>query len=339
MRIKALALVLCFTFLAGAAWAKNGGGIVTYTVNLETGGKAKTARLWLPYPLSDGNQAITDVQVSGNYQASGVYHDPASGANYLFADWKEVTAQPHLTMSFHVDSHYAKLPALKDSKDPFPAEALKYLESSEFIPAASDEFKQIAAEATKGKKGLLAKARGVYDWVVEHTFRDPDVKGCGLGSASRTLNDCKGGGKCADISAVFVAALRAAGIPARDVYGLRLADPKTGDITSGYHCWAEFYLPGAGWVPADPADVRKMMLVHKLELGDPQTKEWREFFWGGDDLFRIVLNRDSRGVVFSPKQEGLDVAYFMYPFAQVDGGTLNYFDPKGFSYSVGFTAD
>ena len=70
MRIKALALFLCFLFLAGSAWAK--GGIVTYTVNLEAGAKAKTARLWLPYPLSDQNQVVSDVQVSGNYQASGV---------------------------------------------------------------------------------------------------------------------------------------------------------------------------------------------------------------------------------------------------------------------------
>ena len=27
----------------------------------------------------------------------------------------------------------------------------------------------------------LAKARAIYDWIVDNTFRDPEVKGCGLG--------------------------------------------------------------------------------------------------------------------------------------------------------------
>ena len=154
-------------------------------------------------------------------------------------------------------------------------------------------IKEIAEEATKGKTGTLEKARAVYDWVVENTFRDPAVKGCGLGIPGQTLTQCKGGGKCADISSVYVSVARAAGVPARDVFGLRLASPSDGDITSGFHCWAEFYLPGTGWVPVDPADVRKMMLVHKLELND--AGDWRKFFWGGDDLFRVVLEKNARG--------------------------------------------
>ncbi|WP_231968636.1 transglutaminase domain-containing protein [Polynucleobacter necessarius] len=36
------------------------------------------------------------------------------------------------------------------------------------------------------------------------------------------------GGKCADINAVFVALARSAGIPARDVYGIRIADSARG---------------------------------------------------------------------------------------------------------------
>ena len=44
-------------------------------------------------------------------------------------------------------------------------------------------------------------------------------------------------------------------------------------------------LPGTGWVPTDPADVRKAMLADKVELKD--ADKLKEFFWAGDDLFRI----------------------------------------------------
>ena len=109
------------------------------------------------------------------------------------------------------------------------------------------------------------------------------------------------------MSSVFVTLARAAGIPAKDVYGLRLAPPKDGDVTSGFHCWAEFYLPGTGWVMVDPADVRKMMLVHKLELKD--ANDWRTFFWGGDDLFRCVLEKNSRIVSLTGADQELN--YFV----------------------------
>ena len=131
----------------------------------------------------------------------------------------------------------------------------------------------------------MKRAYAVYSWVVENTFRDEGVKeGCGLGLPIRTLQDLKGGGKCADISAVFVTLARAAGIPARDVYGLRIAAPKTGEITGNYHCWAEFYLPGTGWVPADPADVRKAILVKSAaELTVDVVDVPRDRSTGGQD--------------------------------------------------------
>lgn len=41
------------------------------------------------------------------------------------------------------------------------------------------------------------------------------------------------------------------------MFGVRINDT---DITKNQHCWAEFYLPGFGWVAADPADVLKAVL-------------------------------------------------------------------------------
>lgn len=336
LRIIVAVFLLCS--VSSFSWAEPYSGIVTLTIKPSVMPDSKTAKLWTPYPLSNKAQEISDLRIKTNASESSVYRDPHSNALFLYTGWSDLSAKPEMTMTYHVKLGSRNVGELKDVGAPIPAPIReKYLANTDQIPV--DAFKEKAAEITQGKTGILEKAKTVYDWTVENTFRDPNVKGCGLAKPGRTLDECNGGGKCADLSTVFVTLARAAGVPARDVYGLRLGSPKDGDITSAFHCWAEFYLPGKGWVPVDPADVRKMMLVHKLELGDEATQDWRKLFWGGDDLFRITLSKDSRGVVFTPQQKGAPLNYFMYPFAQVDDETLNYFDAKAFTYSVTFTAD
>ncbi|WP_027191415.1 transglutaminase-like domain-containing protein [Fundidesulfovibrio putealis] len=332
---RSLASLVVGLLLSQAALAAPKGATVTYTVAPAVIDGSKTAQVWLPYPLSNENQTITGVTVGGNFTASAVYRDAKSSAVFLHAQWSDLKEKPVLTMRFHVTPDFSKGSKLKNSGEPIPADIRsRYLDE-----APEGYFRQVAAKITRGRTSVLEKARAAYDWTIDNTFRDPEVKGCGLGLPGRTMTQGKGGGKCADISSVFVALARAAGVPAREVVGLRLAEPKDGEITSDFHCWAEFYLPGHGWVMVDPADVRKMMLVNKLELKDAENRKWREFFWNGDDLFRIVLNKDSREVELTPRQHGEALTYFMYPFGQVDGETLNFFDPKKFSYKVDLTLD
>lgn len=319
----------------GIASAKIASGNLTFTITPAVADTKSNVTLWVPYPMSDEFQTISNMSINGNYQKSAVYRDPISEAIYFYASWTNSESNPQCVMSFHISQRDRKQASLKDSGKNYPEIVMKYLQSTDYIPANDPEMREIAQKAINGKKGTLEKAKGIYDWVVENTFRDPDVKGCGLGIPMRTIKQCNGGGKCADLSTVFVTIARAAGIPARDVYGLRLAPLKEGDVTSGFHCWAEFYLPGTGWVMVDPADVRKMMLVHKLELKD--AKDWRQFFWGGDDLFRLVLEKNSRGVLLNGAHEKMN--YFMYPAAEVNGKMLNYFDSKAFSYKVEFVQD
>ena len=122
------------------------------------------------------------------------------------------------------------------------------------------------------------------------------------------------------------------------MYGLRVDPAKSGEITGNYHCWTEFYLPGTGWVMADPADVRKKMLGEKIEKVDDAGK-WTEFFWAGDDLLRIALNRDTRETVLSEATAKTPLTYFMYPYAEIDGKPVDWFSPKTFEFKVFMNLD
>ena len=74
-----------------------------------------------------------------------------------------------------------------------------------------------------GYKNDVDKAKAIYEWIVDNTFRDAKVKGCGIGDISTMLESGYLGGKCADLNALYVGLARAAGLPARDVYGMRVA--------------------------------------------------------------------------------------------------------------------
>ena len=328
------AVVFSFTSVSFAEYK----GTVTFDVNLKDAAKAEKAELWLPYPMSDANQTITFVDVKSNGAKIGVENDPKAGAVYLHAVWTKPAEVPSLTMSFRVDSHYTKNTDIKETKDAFPPEVRKYLEATPSLPIDKGFCAEASMEFLK-KETVLEKAKGIYRWVLENTFRDESVKeGCGLGLPIRTISEKSGGGKCADISSVFVALARASGIPTRDVYGLRVDPAKSGEITGNYHCWTEFYLPGTGWVMADPADVRKKMLNEKIEKVE-DAKKWTDFFWAGDDLLRIALNRDTRETVLSEATAKTPLTYFMYPYAEIDGKAVDWFSPKTFEFKVNLALD
>src|SRR5262249_18918733 len=118
----------------------------------------------------------------------------------------------------------------------------------------NDEVQTIARRETAGKDTVVARARVLYDWVFDHMRYDKSVPGWGLGDIPYCLK--VGKGNCTDFHTLFIALARASGIPARWNIGFPLAYADGGgdhgeQNVTGYHCWAEFYAPGAGWVPVD----------------------------------------------------------------------------------------
>ena len=76
-----------------------------------------------------------------------------------------------------------------------------------------------------------------------------------------------------------------------------------------------------------------MMLKQNLKLSDIKTKEYRDYFWGAIDPYRVKMG-EGRDLTLNPSQAGEPVNYLMYPYAQVGGKTIDWLDPKTFEYTI-----
>lgn len=323
--------IFVYLLFTSTTWAGPVSGNIVMEFDLSAQTVGEEAKLWIPYPVSDQNQEIGQIRIDGDFTESAVYTDRKFGTPMLFARWDKGAKSRKLYFSFAASRDEVvrrDFPALEAAWD--SADYALYLAPTSLGPTDGMVGK-LAEQITAGKKTVLAKARAIYDWTCENMYRDPDSRGCGPGDVCTLLD--KPGGKCADIHSVYVALARAAGVPSREVFGIRQGKKDGQDITGWQHCWAEFYLPGYGWVPVDPADVRKLMLKQDLKLSDPKTAELRDYFWGGIDPYRVKL-ATGRDLTLAPAQQGAAVNYLMYPFAQVGDKTLDWLDPATFKYRI-----
>src|SRR6266853_196277 len=230
-----------------------------------------TTRVWLPIPSVDsGYQKILDNAWSGNAQTAKIAYDGKYGAGMLYAEWPTAEKNPvvELYSRFATRDHAVDFSAPGSVEKLSPGQRAFYTGATEHMPT-DGIVKKTAQEVTQGAKSDYDKAKAIYEWIVDNTYRDPKTRGCGVGDIKTMLETGNLGGKCADLNALYVGLARAASLPARDVYGVRVAKSEMGykslgasseKVTKAQHCRAEVYLGDYGWVPLDPADVRKVVL-------------------------------------------------------------------------------
>ncbi len=138
-------------------------------------------------------------------------------------------ARPILTVTSRVSTKNWTVDFSATGKAPkaSTAELKNYLRPTKFAPT-DGIVKEKATEITAKCKTDVDKARAIYEWIVENTFRNPKTRGCGLGDIRFMLESRDLGGKCADLNALYVGLARASGLPARDVYGIRVAKSELG---------------------------------------------------------------------------------------------------------------
>jgi transglutaminase-like putative cysteine protease len=351
LRTAALTPVAATLARTPLAWASAGAErwrTFEITTRIEILYPSGVTRVWVPLPLTqDTDYHKTLGQTfGGNAPSVNVIRDPRYSAGIAVAEWPAGAPSP-TSPTLEVVSRISTRDRQVDLNGPTrwvaedPAVLRRYLEASDLI-RTDGIVAATAREITAAVKSDQDKARTLYEWIVDNTFRDPKVKGCGLGDIKTMLETRNLGGKCADLNALFVGFARAVGIPARDVYGIRVADSaefkslgKSGDITKAQDCRAEFYLAGHGWVPVDPADVRKVVLEEKpggLPLDDPQVQKARAKLFGAWEMNWMAYNYAHD--VKLPGSPGPPVAFLMYPQAETSEGRRDNLDPDQFRYTI-----
>ena len=280
----------------------------SYTVAVPAAPDAKEKlRLWIPVPHSDAYQDITTLEVK-----SPVKHILKSDAFYQneFAYFDVSAAQLQkgfeVHMTFNVVRHehrvdLAEKPA-KAAQPLSPAEQQRDLSPDKLVPLAG-VIGETSAEETKGLTDPLAKAHALYNYVIATMKYDKTGTGWGHGDAAWFCTAKKG--NCTDFHGYFIGLARAAGIPARFEIGFPLPAKQGEGAIGGYHCWAEFYVIGYGWIPIDASEAWK-------------HPEERTYFFGAHDVNRVQFTR-GRDINLAPKQTGDPLNYSVYPYAELDG--------------------
>jgi Transglutaminase-like superfamily/TAT (twin-arginine translocation) pathway signal sequence len=120
-------------------------------------------------------------------------------------------SRPVLTLTSRVSTrnYSVDLAASEKTAKLDAAEAEKCLQASRVVPI-DGIVKTTADSITLGQTSDVAKARAIYEWIVDNTFRNPKTRGCGLGDIRYMLEAQDLSGKCADLNALYVGLARAA---------------------------------------------------------------------------------------------------------------------------------
>jgi transglutaminase-like putative cysteine protease len=304
------------------------------------------SRIWLPAPLIRNTPYQNTI--SNRFIAEGgtatLSEDKQTELGIVSAMYA-AHEKPTLSMTSHValKNYSVDLSSPRTAPPASQTDLHYFLQPTRYVPI-DGIVKQTALKVTAGATTDVQKARAIYEWVVENTFRDPKVRGCGRGDIRFMLESGDMGGKCADLNALYVGLARSVGLPARHVYGLRVAKSSRGytslglatdTATKGQHCRAEVYLREHGWVPVDPADVRKVALEEppgNLPLNAEVVSRARDQLFGSWDMNWMAYNYGHD--VALPGSAGKPLVYFMYPQAETSEGRIDPFDPDNFRYEI-----
>ena len=294
--IAALALLTATAAFAGTT--KTFRATYTATINGIPEG-TKEVVVWLPLPASLGPQSVRDVAIDSPYKWTR-HRDPIYGNEYAVATIANPPGDLNVPVRFTAVRQEVEFGHPYDTKST-ARDRERELAANKLV-TISPRVRKLADELTAGKSGTVEQARAIYDYLVVTMKYDKTIPGWGKGDTERAC-DIKAG-NCTDFHSLFMSLARAQGIPTRFVIGFPL--PQDSGKIPGYHCWAEFYLKGKGWIPVDASDASKS--------SDPAV---RAMLFGNLPANRVefTMGRDLR--LTPATSEPLN--FFIYPRVELNG--------------------
>lgn len=251
-----------------------------------------TLKIWVPIPIKTESQQdirILNLQPE-QYISSGPVIDGDLGQvlfeiplNEMKGPFINISADYEFTTSerrFIIDP---------DSIAPYDTSSDLYMKYTGSQPniEVNPEIKNLSTSIVGDEQNPYNKARLIYEYII-HTYPYSNVPHTYL-VASQTPESTymfnTGFGDCGTQSMLFAALCRAVGIPARSAGGYQLAPG-----LAGPHFWAEFYLPGYGWIPADVTIAESADWA--FNKTDSERNQFKDYYFGDMDPYRYTIQND-----------------------------------------------
>lgn len=298
---------------------------------------ARRVRMWLALPQEDDPaQQVRDLKIEA--PVAYRFERDSEGSRILYLEALE-PKEKALTV---VQTFTLTRSEIRDPVDPKRARPLtdedrakyaKYLQPNAHV-VIDDDITRLARQIAGDETNPVLAARKLYDWTldnVEYWVKDPkNKKPSPVGSSSYCLMFRTG--NCTDFESLWTALARASGIPTQIVYGSFLKpELRDRDQDQSYHCWAEFYAPGIGWIRHDVAvadlyhghfavnpDNERLVKLTTADgtFGHDPAKV--DYYFGNLDERRVVWSRN-RDLIMSPRQDGEPVNALPKAYVEVDG--------------------
>ncbi len=317
------------------------------TMNIAVSDTQGATRVWLPMPDIDTDfQRTLDQSWTSNGAEVKVVSDTVNGVRMLYADFPEGVKAPMLQLTSKLQTRGRAVDWSRPGKvNEDPAVLKANLVATELIPV-DGLVKETALTAIGNAKTDVDKTRAIYAWLVTNAHREPTVRGCGVGDVRTMLETGNLGGKCADLNAIFVGMCRSVGVPARDLYGIRVAPSAFGyrelggnpaSLKGAQHCRAEVFLKQYGWVAMDPADVLKVMRQETPEWikdpANPLIAPVNKALFGSWEGNWIAYNT-GHDVMLPGAAGKASIPFLMYPQGENASGRFDELSPDTFKYTI-----
>jgi transglutaminase-like putative cysteine protease len=302
------------------------------------------AQAWIPVPSvnTDEWSKALGSDWTTNASTARLEQDAANGVDLVYLEWTGAEAEATVEISSHAETRDrvteftmpAKAEPLTDE------ERLRYTAPVSFVPH-SDWLKTTAAEITENAKTDLGKAKAIYEWIVEERTCETNDLTVLLGTGDEGTLTPQG---CDYLNSLFVHLARVSGLPAREIYGVRVAPSQYSyktlsalpeDVTAEGTARAEVWLADYGWVPASPGDVRRVIRGEapgNLELTDPKAVAARVTLFGAWEGNWIAYNTANDFVL--PESGGVKVPFLIAPRLMSEAGLVSNLEAEGYAYKL-----